>query len=97
MAGSGLLRVERVEYLSDAEAVCIARCLSGAVGVGDAVRVVGPESEDISGVGALIITGLWRYERSVDLVDPPHIAKVKIGGRISSLKSGWRLVVKGQV
>jgi hypothetical protein len=97
MAGSGVLQVERVEYLSDADAVCIVRCLSGVVRVGDAVRALGPESEGTSDADALIIAELWRYERSVDLVDPPHVAKVKIGGRILSLESGWRLVVKDHV
>jgi hypothetical protein len=92
-AGSGILQVERVENMSDTDAVVIVRCLSGVARVGDVVRVFDPEGEAYASEGALIIVSLWRYQRSVDFIDSPHVSKVGIGRWPSSLGSQRRLAV----
>jgi len=93
MAGSGVLQVERVELLSDDGVVCIVRCLSGSVKVGDTVRVLDPDGDARSVIGTQMISNLWRYDRPVDFVDTPHVAKVSIGGSPGVVDIGWRFAV----
>jgi ribosomal protein S28E/S33 len=93
MASSGVLQVERVELRSDDDVVCIVRCLSGTVRVGDTVHVLEPDGDSRSVVGTQLISSLWRYDRPVEFVDAPHVAKASIGGSAGAVEIGWRLAV----
>jgi translation elongation factor EF-1alpha len=83
MAVSGALVVEQVIDISDEGAVCIVRCLHGSVSTGDVVTM-GETAEGQSLALSLKIKRIWRYEREVDFVDPPHVAKIELSGHESA-------------
>jgi hypothetical protein len=80
MASSARIRVEHTEEATADRAVCVVRCLEGAVSPGDvfdAATSTGGEDTRVS----LRVGRIWRYDRPVDLLDPPHSAKVELTGQ----------------
>jgi hypothetical protein len=40
-------------------------------------------------VGTVEVVGVRRYERPVDLVDAPHVAKLKLAGHAAKIERGY--------
>ncbi|SOD62535.1 hypothetical protein SAMN06297387_106112 [Streptomyces zhaozhouensis] len=85
------LAVEHVESTQEGSAVCVVRCLSGVVEPGTLV-LAGTDAEAPAQDGTLRIDWIKRYERMVDILDPPHNAKVQLSGpTVSYVRHGTRL------
>lgn len=93
-AGSAdvMLGIERVEYCSGSQAICVVRCLSGTVAVGKRLRVVDRESTLPSLETVLTVVEIWRYGKPAAILDAPHTAKVSLSGPVASVDSASRLI-----
>ncbi|MGW0699566.1 hypothetical protein ACWD0A_09575 [Streptomyces sp. NPDC002867] len=65
----GALRIHTVEPVDARTAVCVVRCVGGVIRPGQ-----------VYDGGRLRLEAIDRYGRGVDLVDPPHSAKVRFSG-----------------
>ncbi|MEV6522855.1 hypothetical protein AB0M43_12985 [Longispora sp. NPDC051575] len=92
-----VLAVLGVEVLTATQVKCVVRCLQGELVCGQRFRAVGPDGEDVPSAGPLTVAGMWRYEMAVDLVDPPHSAKVLLTGTLGEGGSGVRLLDVSEV
>ena len=76
----GSLQIYEVESADDLGGVCLVRCIGGVVHTGQVFLLRdadgGPTPE--SGV---TLTRIERYGRSVDVLDPPHTARLTLTGR----------------
>lgn len=89
--------IETVDQLSGQVAVCIVRCLSGSVSTGDIFDIAIAEDGIQNFVELRVIT-IWRYGRTVDLIDPPHSAKLELAGAdVGSIGSVRELRCAGPV
>jgi hypothetical protein len=89
--------IENVEQLSDQVAVCVVRCLGGSVSAGDIFGIAVTE-DGIHNSVELRVTTIWRYGRTVDLLDPPHSARLELtGADVCSLSSVRELRRAGPV
>ena len=71
--------VERVEQAAADSVVCGVRCLAGTVSPGDVFdRLTQHDGKD-QHIGLRVIR-IWRYGRTVDLIDPPHTALIEVAG-----------------
>lgn len=94
------LQVYSVEEASETAAVCIVRCVGGVVRVGQTFAVEGHPLRPGSvgaGPGHIALMALNRYGRSVDFIDPPRAAKVRLSGPgVSLLAPGVALTFVGE-
>lgn len=67
--GYGALQIHTVEPVDERTAVCVVRCVGGVARPGQGYDE-----------GRLRLEAIDRYGRDVDLVDPPHGAKVRFSG-----------------
>jgi hypothetical protein len=72
------------------------RCLDGAVTLGDTGRLLTRDGDTDVDADTVEVVGLWRYERPVDLVDAPHVAKLQLAGHPAKIERGYRLVVRAR-
>lgn len=84
--------IEVVEQVAGDQAFCAVRSLAGTVSVGQVFdRLEGPGGEVRS--VSLRLTEITRYDRSIEFVDPPHIARVGLTGTgVGELAQGTFLV-----
>ncbi len=79
MAIKTKVEVQGADPPSEDVVVSVIRCVEGEMTVGEVFNVAtlagGGESEV-----SLRVTRIWRYGRLVDLVDPPHSARVELMG-----------------
>ncbi|MFC5031269.1 hypothetical protein C8250_039390 [Streptomyces sp. So13.3] len=80
MANRARISVEDTEEATVDRAVCIVRCLEGVVSPGDMFDVATSTGGEDARV-ALYVTRIWRYGRPIDLLGPPHSAKVELTGQ----------------
>ncbi|WP_159037330.1 hypothetical protein [Streptomyces specialis] len=80
-----MLVIEHVERAQDGDAVCVVRCLSGVARQGMWLTA--------DQVTPLRLEWITRYERPVEILDPPHNAKGGLAGPdVEGLRPGMRLV-----
>ncbi|MFE6919615.1 hypothetical protein ACFVAV_01080 [Nocardia sp. NPDC057663] len=76
---SSILEVVEIQSAPSAQAVCVVRCLSGTVEVGDiATSGVMHDGNRIS--LSLEVSVMLRYGMRCDLLDPPHSALLRLSG-----------------
>jgi len=75
----GMLEVVCVEDLTESTVVCVVRYVAGTVNVRDLFEAARSE-DSVDRAVSLRVSRMWRYQREVDIVDPPHTAKVEFGG-----------------
>ncbi|MDT0345992.1 hypothetical protein [Streptomyces litchfieldiae] len=82
------LSVDHVVSADGDSVVCVVRSLSGAAAPGISLTVAGADP------GAVLrLDWIKRYERLVDLLDPPHNAKIALTGpAAAAVTAGARLV-----
>ncbi|MFF7384395.1 hypothetical protein [Streptomyces griseoluteus] len=68
MNSAARLQIHSVEHEGFDKAVCVVRCVGGSARVGQ--EYAGPMTLDL----------ILRYGKEVELVDPPHNAKVWLSG-----------------
>jgi hypothetical protein len=86
------LNVEYVESTLEGAAMCVVRCLAGVAEPGLRLTVKTDSSVDLQ------LDWIKRYERLVDILDPPHNAKIQVSGRGSeTLGKGAKLVSQERV
>ncbi|MGA5323728.1 hypothetical protein ACPCIU_25230 [Streptomyces seoulensis] len=68
MESAARLQVHSVEQESPSVAVCVVRCVGGVARVGQEFA------------GAVTLDRIVRYGREVEVLDPPHSAKVRLSG-----------------
>ena len=82
MVASGSLQIEQIVASSAERIVCIVRCMRGSVRPGDAVSENDGQQIGIGGgVLSAYVGEMWFPGRRIDLLDPPHVAKIEILGR----------------
>jgi hypothetical protein len=79
MAASGTLDIAQVLGVSSDGAVCVVRCVEGAVYPGDTVDLLAEERGGPTGP-PVRVQEILRYERPVPFIDPPHTAKILLTG-----------------
>ncbi|MEU9922257.1 hypothetical protein AB0H51_13360 [Streptomyces griseoluteus] len=79
MNSAARLQIHSVEHEAFDKAVCVVRCVGGSARVGQ--EYAGPMALDL----------ILRYGMEVELVDPPHTAKVWLSG------AGVRTLERGAV
>ncbi|MCX3061562.1 hypothetical protein [Streptomyces beihaiensis] len=91
MEASGSLQIEQIVESSAERIVCIVRCVGGSVRPGDSVS--GDANEESAHAAARAhVEGIWFPGRRIDLLDPPHAAKVEILGEdCTALRSASRI------
>lgn len=79
MNSAARLQIHSVEQVEPTAAVCIVRCVGGTAHVGQEFA------------GSMTLDWILRYGREVELLDPPHSAKVRLSG------AGVRKLERGAV
>ncbi|MFJ5519854.1 hypothetical protein ACIQB4_22705 [Streptomyces griseoluteus] len=79
MNSAARLQIHSVEHEGLDRAVCVVRCVGGTARVGQ--QYAGPMTLD----------SIVRYGREVEVLDPPHSAKVRLSG------AGVRALERGAV
>ena len=92
MASETVLDVESIQSSSTSRTRCVVRCLQGALVEGQGLWAVDENGERIPSATPLVVVEMWRYERRVDLVDPPHNALVVLDGTLDPGGAKVRLV-----
>ncbi len=82
MANEIVLDVERVVATDATRTTCIVRCLQGDLVEGTRLRAVDHRGAAIPAGPVLVVVEMRRYERRVDLVDPPHTTLVVLDGTL---------------
>ncbi len=77
MSGPDKLQVYEVVSSGATDVICIVRCVGGIVRVGATFTL---DSASASPNTPLRLDTITRYGQDVDLVDPPHSAKVRLTG-----------------
>ncbi|WP_455358645.1 hypothetical protein [Streptomyces sp. SYSU K21746] len=90
------LQIESIERRSARDAVCIVRCIAGIARPGQRFTVQeGPTIEGVS--ESLHMSWVDRYGRRVEILDPPHAAKVLlVGAQVEDLKAGQTLTIESR-
>jgi hypothetical protein len=92
MDGSELEILDVVSGTDDRMSV-VARCIAGAVAVGQRIRVAGIAGADGADPRELEIVALWKYEAvPVARMDPPHVVKVELAGASEHIRALARVV-----
>jgi hypothetical protein len=93
MVASGSLQIEQIVASSVERIVCIVRCMRGSVRPGDAVSDNDGQQIGIGGGALSAYVGEMCFPgRRIDLLDPPHVAKIEILGRgCAMLHDGSRI------
>lgn len=86
----GKLQIHSVEDRGPAHATCIVRCVGGVARVGHRFTVDSAPDSSVAD-SSITLARIIRYNRTVDLVDPPHNAKVDFSGE------GARALVRGVI
>lgn len=79
MQNDGTMEVHQVTKIDSTTAVCIVRCITGIVRVGDRVY----SGSDTAGARYSIdlrIDSINLARRPVEFVDPPHAAEIQVSG-----------------
>ena len=82
MVTEARIGIESVERISDDSVLCVVRCLAGSVSPGDVFRNAVLDDGAVTAID-LRVDQIWRYGRMVDLLDPPHAAKIELSGAVS--------------
>jgi hypothetical protein len=87
-AHAAQLQIYSVEEESAASVVCVVRCVGGVVHWGQEFRSLACD-KPVKLRPVIIVDWIRRYERSIELLDPPHSAKVRLTGEgVQELKKG---------
>ena len=86
------LAVERVISADPARTTCLVRCLRGDLVDGTRLRAVDDDGTAIPAASTLVVIEMIRYDHRVDLVDPPHIARILLDGTLGQAGPPARLV-----
>ncbi|MEU7306255.1 hypothetical protein [Streptomyces sp. NPDC007206] len=73
------LQIYSVEEKPEGAAVCIVRCVGGTARTGQRFTYVSAAHHS-SGRSHMTLDRILRYEKPVDLLEPPHTAKVLLSG-----------------
>lgn len=96
MPASGSVEVAHVIESSSTRILCVVRCLSGSVQPGDAVSAEPGQRGDVCEFEAHVESMWFPGEKKIDLLDPPHVAKVEIlGSAVQSLAHCSRVYTYG--
>lgn len=77
---AGKVQIYSVEERVGDSAVCVVRCIGGAVRVGR--QFAAASLADASGDEQHVtLEGIYRYGLTVEFIDPPHHAKAVLSGR----------------
>ena len=87
-AHAAKLQIYSVEEEGAASVVCVVRCVGGVVHWGQEFRSLAFD-KPVQHRPVIIVDWIRRYERSIELLDPPHNAKVRLTGEgVQQLKKG---------
>jgi hypothetical protein len=79
-----LLAIDRIDDIASTSVTCVVRCLRGTVSAGDSFHA----GKAIAG-GTLrlevVVDTIWRYDRPVEFIDPPHVGKIYFRGPLAEL------------
>lgn len=92
MASDTVLDVESIQSSSTSQVTCVVRCLQGLLVEGQRLLAVDENGVLIPSATPLVVVEMWRYQRRVDLVDPPHNALVVLDGTLDHRDAKVRLV-----
>ncbi|MFJ5304862.1 hypothetical protein [Streptomyces sp. NPDC088350] len=87
MSSNARISIEGIEEAAVDRALCVVRCVEGVVSPGDMFDTA-TSADGANGRVALLVTRIWRYGRPVELLDPPHSAKVELAGEGTLSLSG---------
>jgi hypothetical protein len=87
MATDVELGVESIDVMNQDRMTCVVRCLAGVVVPGQMLSSVITENGELVPVSVKIIR-IWRFDHVVDILDPPHVARIELSGSLPGQEFG---------